>query len=316
MTRNNRLTHCALYDRRTLPAEERVHWDEVAAKDKQRYLVEKASYTGPWQVPWKRAKKDPSAPKRPMSAFLYFSLGRRTKIKAENPGLKNTEVSRMLGEMWRNLGDEGRKPYVDKELEEREKYKVAIAEWRMEDEKKKEEEKKILAAQQAQWAKQQSQQQHYMMEGGGDSSSTGGRPPGQAYPGQQYALPPPPPHTTFMYPQAGGPPPPSPYYAMYGSHPPGPYPYPMNGKQPIILGPNGMPHYQAPPPPPMPASAAATSTAGAYPPSQAPILAPTTAAAPFDDSHLGPAAPDGPPAPPLEYALHPTDALAEPQTAE
>jgi len=44
---------------KTLPAEERAHWDEVAAKDKQRYLVEKASYTGPWQVPWKRQKKDP-----------------------------------------------------------------------------------------------------------------------------------------------------------------------------------------------------------------------------------------------------------------
>ena len=42
---------------RNLPAEERAHWDEVAAKDKQRYLVEKATYTGPWQVPWKRAKK-------------------------------------------------------------------------------------------------------------------------------------------------------------------------------------------------------------------------------------------------------------------
>jgi hypothetical protein len=42
---------------RNLPAEERAHWDEVAAKDKQRYMVEKATYTGPWQVPWKRAKK-------------------------------------------------------------------------------------------------------------------------------------------------------------------------------------------------------------------------------------------------------------------
>lgn len=42
---------------RKLPTEERAHWDEVAAKDKQRYMVEKATYTGPWQVPWKRAKK-------------------------------------------------------------------------------------------------------------------------------------------------------------------------------------------------------------------------------------------------------------------
>lgn len=49
--------------RKTLSTDERAHWDDVAAKDKERYMAEKQSYTGPWQVPWKRAKKDPSAPK-------------------------------------------------------------------------------------------------------------------------------------------------------------------------------------------------------------------------------------------------------------
>jgi hypothetical protein len=42
---------------RSLPAVERARWDDVAAKDKQRYMLEKATYTGPWQVPWKRARK-------------------------------------------------------------------------------------------------------------------------------------------------------------------------------------------------------------------------------------------------------------------
>ncbi len=132
--------------RRNLPSDERVHWDEVAAKDKQRYLVEKASYTGPWQVPYKRAKKDPSAPKRPMSAFLYFSQGRRQQIKDKNPEMKNTEVSRLLGEQWRNASEEERRPYVDKEKGEREKYKVSIADWRKDYEKKKEEQRYLEAS--------------------------------------------------------------------------------------------------------------------------------------------------------------------------
>jgi HMG (high mobility group) box len=42
---------------KNLSAEERAMWDDVAAKDKQRYMVEKAMYNGPWQVPWKRVKK-------------------------------------------------------------------------------------------------------------------------------------------------------------------------------------------------------------------------------------------------------------------
>lgn len=128
-----------------LPPEERAHWDDVAAKDKQRYLSEKASYTGPWQVPWKRVKKDPSAPRRPMSAFLFYSMGKRQQIKKENPEMKNTEVSRVLGEMWRNLTDEERRPFVDKEKSEREKYKVDIAEWRKQAEEKQEAQRKAQA---------------------------------------------------------------------------------------------------------------------------------------------------------------------------
>ena len=36
--------------------EERRYWDDVASKDKERYMLEKSLYTGPWQVPYKRAK--------------------------------------------------------------------------------------------------------------------------------------------------------------------------------------------------------------------------------------------------------------------
>lgn len=134
---------------RNLPAEERAHWDDIAAKDKQRYMVEKSSYTGPWQVPWKRAKKDPSAPKRPMSAFLYFSQDKRRQIKDENPTIRNTEVSRILGELWRKATEEEKSPHVEREKSEREKYKVAISEWRTEYEQKVEEQRKQQAEQAA-----------------------------------------------------------------------------------------------------------------------------------------------------------------------
>jgi HMG (high mobility group) box len=117
---------------KNLSAEERIHWENVAAKDKQRFMVEKSSYTGPWQVPWKRARKDPSAPKRPMSAFLYFSQEKRRQIKEANPNMRNTEISRVLGELWRNASDDVKLPHVEREKQEREKYKVAIADWRTE----------------------------------------------------------------------------------------------------------------------------------------------------------------------------------------
>ena len=37
-------------------------------------MAEKSTYTGPWQVPWKRAKKDPSAPKVKDSASRYLMI--------------------------------------------------------------------------------------------------------------------------------------------------------------------------------------------------------------------------------------------------
>lgn len=235
---------------RSLPPEERAHWDDVAAKDKQRYMVEKASYTGPWQVPWKRAKKDPSAPKRPMSAFLYFSQGKRRQIKDANPSMKNTEVSRLLGEMWRNAPEEERRPHIEKEKEEREKYKVAISDWRKEYEEKQEKERKAQAEQAAYMANMYSNPS-------GDPNQPAHHPYDPNMTGHYPPPPPPPPQGSHSM----GPPPGQGYYSHgppmyhhsyhhYSPHPMGPYQYPTNGKQPVILGPNGAPRYPPPPVPP------------------------------------------------------------------
>jgi HMG (high mobility group) box len=82
-----------------------------------------------------------------MSAFLYFSQGKRSVLKKENPTLKNTEISRLLGEMWRNASEEEKRPHVDRELAERKVYKVNIAEWRADFEVKQEAQKKAHAEQ-------------------------------------------------------------------------------------------------------------------------------------------------------------------------
>jgi hypothetical protein len=76
-------------------------------------------------------------------AFLYFSQDRRGAIKDKNPGILNTDVSRILGEMWRNSTEEEKKPYRDHEAKVRGKYKTSIGQWREEQAKKEEEAKKL-----------------------------------------------------------------------------------------------------------------------------------------------------------------------------
>lgn len=113
---------------------ERAHWDSVSEKDRLRYNVEKASYSGPWKVPWKRAKKSPNAPKRPMSAFLLYSQKMRSHFKAQHPEMTNNDVSRLLGEKWRSMSEEEQTPYREWELKSRAKYKIEMEAWREEKE--------------------------------------------------------------------------------------------------------------------------------------------------------------------------------------
>ena len=65
-----------------------------------------------------------------MSAFLFFSQDKRRVIKDANPDMRNTEISRVLGQMWKKATAEERAPHIEREAAEREKYKVAIAKWR------------------------------------------------------------------------------------------------------------------------------------------------------------------------------------------
>ena len=127
--------------KRLTPDQKRI-WEDEARADKERYNIEKERYTGPWQVKWKRAKKNPDAPKRPMSAFLYYSQEKRSSAKEQHPGLKNTDISRLLGHMWKKASPEERTPHIEREKEQRGKYKISMADWKEKEEKRKSEQQK------------------------------------------------------------------------------------------------------------------------------------------------------------------------------
>ncbi|KAK3830482.1 MAG: HMG box protein [Linnemannia elongata] len=71
----------------------------------------------------KRAKKDPNAPKNPLSAYLLFCNDHRDSVKAKNPDASFGEIGRKLGDMWRGYSDSQKAPYNAKH----EKAKTAYA---------------------------------------------------------------------------------------------------------------------------------------------------------------------------------------------
>ena len=59
----------------------------------------------------KRAKKDPGAPKRALSAYMHFCGEARAKVRQANPDMKVTEVLKELGLQWGKLGDKDRERF-------------------------------------------------------------------------------------------------------------------------------------------------------------------------------------------------------------
>jgi len=114
--------------------EERDHWETIAQKDKARYDLAKSTYTGPWKVPvsTRRRKKDPTAPKRPMSSYLAYSKKNRSLVKANNPYASNTEISRMVSRMWKEEKEEVRNIFIEEEAILRKIYKEKMAIWQNE----------------------------------------------------------------------------------------------------------------------------------------------------------------------------------------
>ncbi|KAH8089269.1 high mobility group box domain-containing protein [Filobasidium floriforme] len=73
-----------------------------------------------------KAKKDPNAPKRGLSAFMFYSTAQRENVKKNNPGISFGEIGKQLGQQWREMTAQEKAPYekqaaADKERAEREK---------------------------------------------------------------------------------------------------------------------------------------------------------------------------------------------------
>ncbi|OCH88936.1 hypothetical protein OBBRIDRAFT_733483, partial [Obba rivulosa] len=65
------------------------------------------------KAPKAKAKKDPKAPKRALSAYMFFSQDWRERIKAENPDAGFGEIGKLLGAKWKELDDSEKKPYIE-----------------------------------------------------------------------------------------------------------------------------------------------------------------------------------------------------------
>ena len=72
-----------------------------------------------------KKKQDPNRPKRPLTAFMRYSASRRSTIRGENSELSMIQISKIIGEEWRGLSDDGKRPFHDQAAADHEVYKTA-----------------------------------------------------------------------------------------------------------------------------------------------------------------------------------------------
>ena len=133
---------------RSLSPQERAKYEDMAREDKARYDVERASYKverGSGAAN-KKKQRDPSAPKRPMSAFLAYANSRRAEVKAQNPECSNGEISKLLSDKWKEAPDAIKQKYRDDEAALWAAYKEEMQGWRKKHDGRKRGSKALAAA--------------------------------------------------------------------------------------------------------------------------------------------------------------------------
>lgn len=69
-----------------------------------------------------RRKKDPNAPKRALSAYMFFANENRDIVRSENPDVTFGQIGRLLGERWKALTAEDKQPYEAKAEADKKRY--------------------------------------------------------------------------------------------------------------------------------------------------------------------------------------------------
>ncbi|RKP09194.1 Nhp6bp [Thamnocephalis sphaerospora] len=76
-----------------------------------------------------RTKKDPNAPKRALSAYMFFATDNRPRVKEENPDAQFGEIGKILGKEWKAMDEKDKKEYFQKAAEDKKRYEREMEEY-------------------------------------------------------------------------------------------------------------------------------------------------------------------------------------------
>ncbi|XP_054163024.1 uncharacterized protein LOC128960890 isoform X2 [Oppia nitens] len=101
--------------------EEKKPFLETAARDRDRYKREMAVF---------KPARDANKPKRPGTAFMLFMGDFRKEMAGKEPEGGVAALAKLGGERWRGMNEEDKRPYVEKQNEEKIRYEASMEDYR------------------------------------------------------------------------------------------------------------------------------------------------------------------------------------------
>ncbi|XP_074651632.1 uncharacterized protein LOC141906286 [Tubulanus polymorphus] len=156
---------------------EKKRFQEMSLKDKERYEREMAEYEPPaGEAPKPKKKKrtkDPNAPKRALSAFMWFCKDARKDVKEASPELRMGEIAKVLSVKWKECPN--REIYEKQADEDKQRYAEAMKVYKSQ--KATGKTKPMIVGNQqnhqiAAMIPQQQQQLHHKQQGGAESEES------------------------------------------------------------------------------------------------------------------------------------------------
>jgi len=89
----------------------------------------------------KREEKD-GKPKRGLTAYMLFSQSKRPEIKAKNPNATFGELGKLLGEAWKAIDEEDKKPFTEAAAKDKIRYQKDLAQFKIDHPEDSDDEKK------------------------------------------------------------------------------------------------------------------------------------------------------------------------------
>jgi structure-specific recognition protein 1 len=101
---------------------EEVSDSDRQSNEKPKKTKEKSSSSHANREEKRSKRKKRGGPKAATTAFFFFSADKREEVKAANPDAGLGDIAKLLGQRWRELTEDEKLPYLDKQKADQERY--------------------------------------------------------------------------------------------------------------------------------------------------------------------------------------------------